>query len=66
MHRNPTEAVAADEDGTTETFYEAAFACNANHPLMVPDQRTFPESYLLSSLRDGSEPNHHTVVHSDA
>ena len=64
--RGATEVVVEDEAGETETFDDVVFACNANQTLMMLDEATRFESWLLSSIRYESELHNHTVVHSDA
>ena len=64
--RHPSEILVEDEAGNTETFDEVIFACNANQTLMILDETTIMESYILSSIRYESELHNHTVVHSDA
>ena len=64
--RRASEVVVEDENGRTESFDDVIFACNANQALMLLDQPTFLESWLLSSIRYESELHNHTVVHSDA
>ena len=66
VYRRSSEVVVEDEQGRTETFDEVVFACNANQTLMLLDEPTFLENYLLSSIRYESELHNHTVVHSDA
>ncbi|MCY4393841.1 MAG: FAD-dependent oxidoreductase, partial [Rhodospirillaceae bacterium] len=66
VYRRSSDVVVEDEDGTTETFDDVVFACNANQTLMMLDRPTFMESWLLSSIRYESELHNHTVVHSDA
>ena len=66
VYRRPSEVVVEDESGRTETFDDVVFACNANQTLMMLDQPTFLERFLLSSIRYESELHNHTVVHSDA
>ena len=66
VHRRPFGVIVEDEDGRTETFDDVVFSCNANQALMLLDEPTFLESYLLSSIRYESELHNHTVVHSDA
>ena len=66
VHRLPDEVIVEDEDGNTETFDDVVFACNANQTLMMLDQPTMLESWLLSSIRYESELHNHTIVHSDA
>ena len=66
VYRSPSEVVVEDEEGNTETFDDAVFACNANQTLMMLDAPTRLESWLLSSIRYESELHNHTVVHSDA
>ena len=66
IHRLPDEVIVEDENGNTETFDDVVFACNANQTLMMLDQPTMLESWLLSSIRYESELHNHTIVHSDA
>ena len=66
VYRRSSEVVVEDEDGTTETFDDVVFACNANQTLMMLDRPTFMEGWLLSSIRYESELHNHTIVHSDA
>ena len=66
VYRQPTCVVVEDPDGVEETFDEVIFSCNANQTLMMLDQPTFMERYILSSIRYESELHNHTVVHSDA
>ncbi|MXW64880.1 MAG: NAD(P)-binding protein [Bacteroidetes bacterium SB0662_bin_6] len=66
VYRRQSEVVVEDRDGKRETFDDVVFACNANQTLMMLDEPTFLESYLLSSIRYESELHNHTVVHSDA
>ena len=66
VHRLPDEVIVEDENGNTETFDDVVFACNANQTLMMLDQPTMLESWLLSSIRYESELHNHTIVHSDA
>ncbi len=66
VYRHPSHVVVEDENGKTETFDDAVFACNANQTLMMLDKPTFLESSLLSSIRYESELHNHTIVHSDA
>ena len=64
--RRAGEVAVVDENGETEIFDDAVFACNANQTLMVLDKPSFFESWLLSSIRYESELHNHVVVHSDA
>ena len=66
VYRGASEVVVEDEAGETETFDDVVFACNANQTLMMLDEATRFESWLLSSIRYESELHNHTVVHSDA
>ena len=66
VYRHRDEVVVEDENGTTETFDDVVFACNANQTLMLVDRPTRLEGWLLSSIRYESELHNHTVVHSDA
>ena len=66
VYRRPSDVIVEDETGRTETFDDVVFACNANQTLMMLDEPTFLERYLLSSIRYESELHNHTVVHSDA
>ena len=64
--RRSSDVVVEDEHGRTEAFDDVVFACNANQTLMLLDEPTLLESFLLSSIRYESELHNHTVVHSDA
>ena len=66
VRRRPSGVVVEDENGDTETFDDVVFACNANQTLMMLDEPTLLESFLLSSIRYESELHNHTVIHSDA
>ena len=66
VRRRPSGVVVEDENGNMETFDDVVFACNANQTLMMLDEPTLLESFLLSSIRYESELHNHTVVHSDA
>ena len=65
VYRHSNHVVIEDVEGEKETFDEVVLACNANQSLMVLDQATFMERWLLSSIRYESELHNHTVVHSD-
>ena len=66
VYRQPSQVVVEDENGVRETFDEVIFACNANQTLMMLDNPTMLERYILSSVRYESELHNHTIVHSDA
>ena len=66
VRRRPSGVDVVDEDGNSETFDDVVLACNANQSLMLMEEPTFLESWLLSSIRYESELHNHTVVHSDA
>ena len=66
VYQHRTGVVVEDEDGVRETFDDVVLACNANQSLMVLDQPSFLERYILSSVRYESELHNHTVVHSDS
>ena len=66
VYRRRTDVVVEDEDGTAETFDDVVFACNANQTLMMLEEPTFLEGFLLSSIRYESDLHNHTIVHSDA
>ena len=66
VYRRTSHVVVEDEDGAEERFDAVIFACNANQTLMMLDEPTFLERYILSSIRYESELHNHTVVHSDA
>ena len=66
VYRHRSHVVVEDEDGVRETYDDVIFACNANQTLMLLDQPTFLERYILSSIRYDSELHNHAVVHSDA
>ena len=63
--RRSSGVVVKDENGVEETFDEVIFACNANQTLMMLDEPSFLERYLLSSIRYESELHNHAIVHSD-
>ena len=66
VYRRNSHVVVEDEEGVKETFDEAILACNANQTLMILDEPTMLERYVLSSIRYESELHSHTVVHSDS
>ena len=66
VYRRPSGVVVEDESGKQEAFDEVVFACNANQTLMMLDNPTMLERYLLSSIRYESELHNHAVVHSDS
>ena len=66
VYRTPSGVVVEDESGAKEKFDDVIFACNANQTLMILDQPTMLERYILSSVRYESELHNHTVVHSDS
>ena len=66
VRRHSSHVVIEDENGTTETFDDVIFACNANQTLMILDRPTFLERSLLASVRYESELHNHAVAHSDA
>ena len=66
VYRRKDGVVVEDQDGVRETFDDVILACNANQTLMILDEPTFLERYILSSIRYESELHNHTVVHSDA
>ncbi len=66
VYRRENEVVVEDENGKRETYDDVVFACNANQTLMMLDQPTLLENWLLSSVRYESELHNHTIVHSDA
>ena len=66
VRRGTSGVVVEDENGDSETFDDVVFACNANQTLMMLDEPTLLESFLLSSIRYESELHNHTVIHSDA
>ena len=66
VYRGEDSVVVEDHDGVQEAFDDVIFACNANQTLMILDEPTFLERYILSSIRYESELHNHTVVHSDS
>ena len=66
VYRRASHVEIEDETGECETFDDVIFACNANQTLMILDQPTLLERFLLSSIRYDSELHNHVVVHSDA
>ena len=65
VYRQRSGVVVEDYDGVRESFDGVIFACNANQTLMMLDEPTMLERYILSSIRYESELHNHTVVHSD-
>lgn len=66
VYREPSGLIVEDQAGNTEKFDDVILACNANQTLMILDQPSFLERYILSSIRYESELHNHTVIHSDA
>ena len=66
VYRKREGVVIEDENGMREEFDDVILACNANQSLMVLDQPSFLERYILSSVRYESELHNHTVVHCDS
>ena len=66
VYRQTSCVVVEDESGIRETFDEIIFACNANQTLMILDNPTKLERYLLASIRYESELHNHAIVHSDS
>ena len=66
VRRTGTHIVIEDMAGKTEEFDEVIFACNANQTLMLLDNPSVLETFILSSIRYESELHNHTVVHHDA
>ena len=66
VYRQRAGVVVEDHEGVRESFDGVIFACNANQTLMMLDETTMLERYILSSIRYESELHNHTVVHSDA
>jgi predicted NAD/FAD-binding protein len=55
-----------DLQGKAERFDSVILACNANQALMMLDQPSRSETFVLSSVRYESELHNHAVVHTDA
>ena len=66
VYRQSSGVIVEDDEGVTETFDDVVFACNANQTLMMLDNPTLLERYILSSIRYESELHNHTVIHSDS
>ncbi len=66
VYRSKSGVEVEDANGVREQFDEVIFACNANQTLMMLDNPTNFETYLLSSIRYESELHNHTVVHYDS
>ena len=66
VYRDSSGVIVEDVDGVQERFDEVILACNANQSLMILDNPTMLERYILSSVRYESELHNHTVVHSDS
>ena len=66
VYRSKSGIEVEDANGKRERFDDVIFACNANQTLMMIDNPTSLERYLLSSIRYESELHNHTVVHYDS
>ena len=66
VYRRQSCVIVEDEAGEQESFDDVIFACNANQTLMILDQPTLLERFILSSVRYESELHNHAIVHSDA
>ena len=66
VYRHGSHVEVEDEEGVRETFDEVVFACNANHTLMLIDDPTFLERYILSSVRYDTDLHRNAIVHSDS
>ncbi len=65
VYRKPTHVVVEDANGVQEKFDDVIFACNANQTLVMLDQPTMLERYVLSAVRYESELHNHAIIHSD-
>ena len=64
--RDGSGVTIKDEHGKEERFDEVILACNANQGLMMIDDPSKMERYVLGSVRYESELHNHVVVHTDA
>ena len=65
VYRHPSHVVVEDEAGTRELYDDVILACNANQTLMILDEPSMLERYILSSVRYESELHNHAIVHHD-
>ena len=65
VYRRPSHVVVEDEHGTRERYDDVILACNANQALMILDETSMLERYILSSVRYESELHNHAIVHHD-
>ena len=65
VYRHGSHVEVEDEEGVRETFDDVVFACNANHTLMLIDDPTVLERYILSSVRYDTDLHRNAIVHSD-
>ena len=66
VRRTRRYVIVEDANGQAEQFDQVIFSCNANQTLMMLDNPSFLETFILSSIRYESELHNHTVVHHDA
>jgi predicted NAD/FAD-binding protein len=63
--RSGDGVVVRDDRGSEERFDDVVLACHANQALMMLEEPTLLERWLLSSVRYESELHNHAIVHSD-
>jgi predicted NAD/FAD-binding protein len=66
IRRSADEVLIEDEQERIERFDEVIIACNANQALMMLEQPSRLERWLLGSVRYESELHNHAIVHTDA
>lgn len=66
IQRDRHGVVVRDTHGQEERFDQVILACNANQALMLLEQPSVAERWLLGSIRYESELHNHAIVHTDA
>ncbi len=65
IRRDAGGVTVIDEHGVETRFDEVVLACNANQALMMVEQPSHLELYIMSSIRYEAELHNHAVVHTD-
>lgn len=65
IRRDRDGVTVIDEHGVEERYDEVVLACNANQALMMFDDPSRLELYLMSSIRYEAELHNHAVIHTD-
>jgi uncharacterized protein len=65
IRRDAAGVTVRDDKGVEERFDEVILACNANQALMMVEEPSRLELYLLSSIRYEAELHNHAIIHTD-